>query len=174
MILFPRFHLFEIEDQAWCPSWLREYSHAALAQMWSTTGVGRTSSTAAQACDVLVEHLPDPASFTIVDACAGAGGPTPILEASLNEKIEARGQKPVPFILADLYPDFEAWKKIVAKSDNISYVGEPVDVTKATRYSDPGSNRKECRMFNLCFHHFDDETAPEVLRSSVASADAIV
>lgn len=138
--------------------------------MWRTKGPGRTSSTAAQACDILVEHLPDPSSFTFIDACAGAGGPTPILEASLNEKLEARGQRPVPFILADLYPDFAAWRKIVAKSENITYVEVPVDATKATRYST--SDRKECRMFNLCFHHFEDEAASAVLRSAVASADA--
>ncbi|KAM3067375.1 hypothetical protein ACMFMF_009866 [Clarireedia jacksonii] len=163
----------EIEDQPWCPSWLREYSHAALAQMWQTTGAMRTSSTAAQACDVLLENLPDPSTFTFVDACAGAGGPTPILEKVVNQKLQAQGKGPVQFILTDLYPDLQAWEKIIKRSENISFVRQPVDATKKiSRYAEPG--KKECRIFNLCFHHFNDEPAAKVLRSAVQTSDAFV
>jgi hypothetical protein len=172
MILFPRFQLIEIEDQPWCPSWLREYSHAALAQMWQTTGANRTSSTAAQACDVLLENIPNPSSFTFIDACAGAGGPTPILEKVLNQKLRAQGDDTVRFILTDLYPDLEAWEKIVKHSENISFVRQPVDATKTSKYAESG--KKECRIFNLCFHHFDDDAAGKVLRSAVQSSDAFV
>ncbi|KAI9648862.1 hypothetical protein NHQ30_003503 [Ciborinia camelliae] len=173
MILFPRFQLIEIEDQPWCPHWLREYSHAALAKMWHTTGPNRTSSTAAQACDILLENLPNPSSFTFVDACAGAGGPTPILEKILNQKLVDQGKDPVQFILTDLFPDLKVWAQIVKQSDNISFVKQPVDATKKTsRYADPG--KKECRIFNLCFHHFDDEPAAKVLRSAVETTDAFM
>lgn len=172
MILFPRFQLAEIEDQPWCPSWLREYSHAALAQMWQTTGANRTSSTAAQACDILLANLPEPSSFTFIDACAGAGGPTPILEEVLNQKLRAQGEKTVRFVLTDLYPDLEAWEKIVKRNENITFVKQPVDATKTSRYAEDG--KKECRIFNLCFHHFDDEGAAKVLRSAVQSSDAFV
>jgi hypothetical protein len=172
MILFPRFQLAEIEDQPWCPSWLREYTHAALAQMWRTQGLFRKSSTAAQACDILLEHIPDPSSFTFIDACAGAGGPTPILEPTLNGKLEAQGNPPVNFFLTDLYPDLEAWKSIVKRSEYISYVEHPVDATKVAKYAEPG--KKECRIFNLCFHHFDDPAASAVLKSAVQSSDAFM
>lgn len=172
MILFPRFQLAEVEDQSWCPSWLREHSHSALAQMWKTHAPGSKGSPAAQACDLLIDNLPDASSFTYIDACAGAGGPTPQLEARLNEKLAAQGRSPVKFILTDLYPHLSAWKSIVKRSDNISYIEEPIDATSAQKVAGP--NEKECRMFNLCFHHFDDPAAAAVLKSAIESADAFV
>ncbi|KAK0718481.1 hypothetical protein B0T26DRAFT_831019 [Lasiosphaeria miniovina] len=175
MALFPRFQLFEIEDMPWCPSWLREYAHRALHQMWNTVGPGKTSSTAAQACDILVSKLPaEPSAYTFVDACAGAGGPTPMLERSLNSRLKALGGKkqPVRFLLADLYPDWEAWKKITAASENITHVKHPVDAATVERYVTDGT--LECRLFNLCFHHFDDAQAVKILRSSVNHSDSFV
>ena len=172
MILFPRFQLMEIEDQSWCPEWLRQSSHSSLAQMWKTRS-SKKGSPAEQACDLILENIPDVADFTFIDACAGAGGPTPLLEARLNQILaQQQGKPPVPFILTDLYPDMNAWKAIVKKSENITYVERPVDATKAKRLAAPG--RKECRTFNLCFHHFDDGAAKAVLRSAVQEADAFV
>ena len=171
MILFPRFHLIEIEDQSWCPSWLRESSHSSLAQMWKTQW-SKKGSPASQACDLIFENLDDVTNFTFVDACAGTGGPTPLVEARLNQALRSQGEAPAPFILTDLYPDLNAWNSIVRKSENISYIEEPVDATKARRLAAPG--RKECRTFNLCFHHFDDPAAKAVLRSAVQEADALM
>ena len=171
MILFPRFHLMEIEDQTWCPNWLRESSHSSLAQMWKTQSSKR-GSPASQACDLIFEHLENVDNFTFIDACAGAGGPTPLLEARLNGILKTQGKSPSPFILTDLYPDVKAWEAIVKKSENISYIERPIDAAKATRLAPLG--RKECRTFNLCFHHFDDAIAKKVLRSAVQEADAFM
>lgn len=171
MVLLPRFQLAEIEDQSWCPNWLREHSHSALAQMWRTNASDK-GSPAAQACDLLIENIPDISSFTFIDACAGAGGPTPILEARLNEKLKAQEKDPVKFILTDLYPHLSAWEKIVKRSDNISYIADSVDATTAMKLAGP--NEKECRIFNLCYHHFDDPLAGKVLRRAIESADAFV
>ena len=171
MILFPRFHLMEIEDQSWCPNWLRESSHSSLAQMWKTES-SKNGSPASQACDLIFENLDDVANFTFVDACAGAGGPTPLMEERLNRKLRSQGKAAAPFILTDLYPDLNAWKPIVKKSQNISYIETPIDATKARRLAAP--SRKECRTFNLCFHHFDDPAAKAVLRSAVQEADAFM
>ncbi|MCJ1251586.1 hypothetical protein MMC30_008821 [Trapelia coarctata] len=172
MIITPRFHLLELGDQSWCPEWLREYSHLARIQMWKTEAPGGRGSPAAQVCDLLDDNLPDASSFTYIDSCAGGGGPIPIMEATLNQKLRFKGQGPVKFILTDLFPAVAAWKAIAKQSDNISYIEEPVDATKALRLAEPG--KKECRIFNLCFHHFDDPAAKTVLRSAVESADAFV
>lgn len=94
------------------------------------------------------------------------------MEVTLNQKLHSKGQGPVQFILTDLFPAVSAWKAIAKQSDNISYIDEPVDATKALRLAEPG--KKECRIFNLCFHHFDDPAAKTVLRSAVESADAFV
>lgn len=173
MVLIPRFQLFEIEDLSWCPSWLREYSHKSLHRMWNTIGPGRKSSTAAQACDILVSKLPlGPSEYTFIDCCAGAGGPTPMLEGILNHRLSVLGRAPTKFVLADIYPDWKAWARITQQSKQISFIDRPVDATAVGRYVD--ENTPECRLYNLCFHHFDDDTASKVLRSSIKGSEAFV
>lgn len=173
MVLIPRFQLFEIEDLSWCPSWLREYSHKSLHHMWNTVGPGRKSSTAAQACDLLVSKLPlSPSDYTFIDCCAGAGGPTPILERILNHRLSMLGRAPAKFVLADLYPDWKAWARIRQQSEHISFIDKPVDATAVGRYVE--EDTPECRLYNLCFHHFDDDTASKVLRSSIEGSEAFV
>lgn len=81
MIVTPRFHLLELGDQSWCPEWLREYSHLARIQMWKTRIPGTKGSPALQACDILLRYLPDIASYTMVDSCAGGGAPSPFSRA---------------------------------------------------------------------------------------------
>lgn len=178
--LFPRLHLFEIEDQPWCPSWLREHSHRSLARMWRTSNTSR-GPPSAQACDILVRALggiQNASGFCFVDSCAGAGGPTPLLESIMNRKMVSAGFEPVKFVLTDLWPDIEAWKAIVKGSSNISYIAEPIDATRPRRIAEDGKDgkkgKKECRIFNLCFHHFDDEAGKKVLASAVQSADAFM
>lgn len=173
-VLFPRLHLAEVEDQAWCPAWLREHSHRALARMWRASNSSR-GSPAVQVAQLMLSALGGPATaaqFTFVDACAGAGGPTPALEPALNAALVAAGETPVDFVLTDLWPDIAAWAAIVKRSAHISYVTEPVDATKPRRLAAPGA--RECRIFNLCFHHFDDPAAQQVLASAVQSTDAFM
>lgn len=173
-VLFPRLHLAEIEDQPWCPSWLREHTHRALARMWRASNTKR-GSPALQASELLLGAIGGPkeaAKYTFVDACAGAGGPTPLLEAAVNTQVTAAGHDPVPFVLTDLWPDLKAWEEISKRNDHISYIEEPIDATKPRRLAEPG--RKECRIFNLCFHHFDDEAAGKVLSSAMKSSDAFM
>ena len=173
-VLFPRVHLAEVEDQSWCPSWLREHSHKALVRTWRTS-VSARGSPAVQACQILVDQLGGLASATqyqFVDACAGAGGPTPLIEQRINEQLTAAGLERVRFVLTDLWPDVKAWKGITSRSENISYIEQPIDATKGVRLA--GQEEKECRMFNLSFHHFDDPAAEKVLKGAVESADAFV
>ncbi|KAK4502087.1 hypothetical protein PRZ48_007898 [Zasmidium cellare] len=170
-VLFPRFHLAEIEDQPWCPELLRTNTHKFLARFWKAS-TSNKGSPALQACQILVRELgglTKASEYTFVDSCAGAGGPTPIIEPILNEQLRSTGHNTVQFKLTDLWPDLKAWKEVASQHKNISFVEFPVDATKAIRLS--GDN-KECRMYNLCFHHFDDPAAEKVLLSAVESSDA--
>lgn len=90
----------------------------------------------------------------------------------MNQRLSLAGLKPVQFVLTDLWPDLKAWREIKSKSENIAYYSQPIDATKATRLVEPEA--KECRMFNLSFHHFDDEAASKVLKGAVDSADAFM
>lgn len=173
LVVTPRMHLFEIEDYPWCPVWLREYAHRSLAAVWHTVGFNRTTTAAAQAVDVVTAHLPGhPSEYHVVDPCAGAGGPMPIFEQILNGRMRDEGKPEIDFLLADLYPDLDAWRAIVAKSDNIKFVETPVDATKAQRYAP--RDKKELRIFNMCFHHFDDEGARKVVRSCIEESDCFM
>lgn len=176
--LFPRLHLAEVEDQSWCPPWLREHTHKALSRTWRLPISRTLGSPAEQACSVLIDQLgglQSASKYTYVDACAGAGGPTPHIERRMNELLRQRGLGGADFVLTDLWPDVEAWRELVRANPQgrVRYVEQPVDATKAVRIVGNGQG-KECRMFNLSFHHFDDPVAEQVLESAVASADAFV
>jgi len=126
---------------------------------------------------------PSVREYTYVDFCAGAGGPTPQIERHLNEQLASRVHKvdskqkqmngdtePVKFVLTDLYPHIEEWTEVASKSNNLSFVAKPVDATNAP--SDLiGGDKKVFRMFNLAFHHFDDELASKILKNTLENAD---
>lgn len=172
-VLFPRLHPAEIEDQSWCPEFLRTHTHRALARTWKTS-TSKKKSPALQASKILIqelEGLSNTTEYSFVDSCARAGGPTPIVEPALNKQLRAAGFNSVQFKLTDLWPDLKAWREIASKNENISYVEEPVDATKAKRLS---GDKKECRLYNLCFHHFDNDAAEKVLSSAVESSDAFL
>ena len=142
--------------------------------MWQTSN-SALGSPAEQACNLLLSTLGGPSNaskYTFIDSCAGAGGPTPLLEPAMNAKLAAAGYGPVDFVLTDLWPDVKAWEGIVKRSEHISFVREPVDATMPRRLA--RGETKECRVFNLCFHHFDDGAAEKVLASAVKSADAFM
>ncbi|EAW12903.1 uncharacterized protein ACLA_013380 [Aspergillus clavatus NRRL 1] len=171
MILFPRLHLFEIGDQPWCPDWLLAYIQSYLTSVWNFhLPPFTTSSPATTAAALITDTLPNPSSFTYVDLCAGAGGPTATMETVLNARFRARGQPPASFVLTDLHPRPEPWARIAKRQAHVSFVDGPVDATRCGRVA----RGRECRVFNLCFHHFDDVVARRVLRSAVQEGDAFI
>ena len=75
---------------------------------------------AVQACKILVDQLGGPKNatkYTFVDACAGASGPTPLIEQRMNQQLKAAGLEGVRFILTDLWSDIKAWKKIMGRNE---------------------------------------------------------
>lgn len=118
------------------------------------------------------DHLKDLSSYTILDVCAGAGGPTPVLESEINKKLESEGKKSIQFVFSDLFPHREEWSRISKKQQNVTYIETPVDARAAPRVAAKG--KKECRIFNICFHHFGDRDAAGILRNTIESADAFM
>ncbi|PYH85593.1 FAD/NAD(P)-binding domain-containing protein [Aspergillus uvarum CBS 121591] len=178
MLEWPRIQFYELGDQSWLPGWLHQHEQFTLTQLWHLSIPGWShGSLATQACTIIREHLPDVSSYLFVDLCAGAGGPTPLLERELNRAPEqANGSdssaRPVRFLLTDLFPHLEVWKGITKKQPNISYIPSAVDARDAPRYTP--KDRKECRIFNICFHHFKDEDAQRILQNAVEEADSFV
>lgn len=174
MILFPRFHVFEFIDQPWCPRWFRGYAQAFLQGLWDLHIPGLTINTpAASVSEIIIQNFLDACNFTFVDLCAGAGGPTPIIERLLNNTLTEQGKDTAQFVLTDLYPSLQQWRTITEKSANITFLETPLDARDCKRIS-PDPIQKECRMFNASFHHFDDESAIGVLRSVINEADAFM
>ncbi|KAI9805693.1 MAG: hypothetical protein M1833_005186 [Piccolia ochrophora] len=193
--LVPRFHLFEIDDQAWFPQTLREKVQSCLTLFWTfRLPLLQTSSPAAQVTSVLLHTLSHSIrQYTFVDYCAGAGGPTPTIERLLNSELTSTasssssstagmrngdapasdGDEPVKFLLTDICPHVEAWEALAKKSDNLGYVAEPVDAAApgARMLGKEGRKKKEFRLFSLAFHHFDDALAGEILRSTLEGSD---
>ncbi|GIJ85952.1 hypothetical protein Asppvi_004823 [Aspergillus pseudoviridinutans] len=172
MLLSPRFHLFEIGDQPWCPDWVIAYIQSYLTSVWNLhiPPFSRTSP-AGTAAEVVTENLSDASSYTFVDCCAGAGGPTSTMERVLNSQLQEQGKRPARFVLTDLHPRIGAWTAIAKKQEHVSFIPEARDATCCGRVAAGG---KECRVFNLCFHHFDDAVATGVLRNAVESADSFI
>jgi hypothetical protein len=92
-----RLHLFEIEDQAWCPRWLRDAMTDYLAE------AHRLTAPYAPAVPTLEQALRRDSATDVVDLCSGAGGPWP----QLLPQLRARGLD-LQVRLTDLHPNGRA------------------------------------------------------------------
>lgn len=84
----------------------------------------------------------------------------------------------VDFVLTDLHPHVESWEAAAKKSDHLTYVSSPVDATHAPthllrKYAKTNGNDKKgiFRLFNLAFHHFDDDLARAILKDTIETSD---
>jgi hypothetical protein len=132
--------------------------------------------------------------YTYVDFCAGAGGPTPFIEQDLNKKIMAQPPKTpttprgrvtrsnpgangtseneeVKFYLTDLHPHIPEWTEAAKKSRNLEFVARSVDAANAPKDMIDSEGKKIFRLFNLAFHHFEDDLAKAILRNTIETAD---
>lgn len=161
------------------PQTLREKVQDYLTLGWTNRlPIIQSTSPAALASRVLSTVLGRRVSdYAYVDFASGAGGPTPYIEAHLNEELRDAGKEEVKFVLSDISPHVGAWKDIATKSGNISYIAQSVDATSApsadTLLEDvPGvEGKKVMRLFSLAFHHFDDHLAAKVLENTVETSD---
>ncbi|MCJ1457096.1 hypothetical protein MMC28_007462 [Mycoblastus sanguinarius] len=153
----PRLHLLEIDDQSWFPSPLRACVQNCLTFLWKLHApilqpTSPASLVAQTLQTVLDKTLP---SYTFVDFCSGAGGPTPFIERAVNKiykpsrnhstqngHVSANGhangavveeEQGVDFVMTDIHPHLLAWEKAAKKSDHLLYVPTPVDAGAAPR-----------------------------------------
>tara|TARA_R110002060_G_scaffold52073_1_gene63014 strand:+ start:1068 stop:1514 length:447 start_codon:yes stop_codon:yes gene_type:complete len=143
-------------------------------------------------------------SYTYVDFCAGAGGPTPFIEKDLNAQLSShtpaspytaslnaskaaltprsphaatspRTLTPdngaVQFILTDLHPHIPDWTEASKRSENLTFVSDPVDAANAPASLNGKDGRKIFRLYNLAFHHFEDKLGLDILRNTIETAD---
>ncbi|RSM15952.1 hypothetical protein CEP52_000408 [Fusarium oligoseptatum] len=169
MPLLPRMHLFEIDDQPWFPPSLRVIVQAILAQTWSLNLPIPDRSPARIAASKLIQHLDSSlSSLRFVDFCAGAGGPSPLIEQQVNAYLRNNNREEVDFVLTDIHPNIDAWARISSQNPRIIYDGQSVDASRVPeRLTHSKDGRQVFRLFSLAFHHFDDDLARRILKDTV-------
>lgn len=172
------------------PPFLRHRCQSMLTAQWThRLPFFQTVSPAERAASLILRTLSeiedqDSSKLSVIDFCSGGGGPTPVIEKLVNAERERRGRSPIPFLLTDLHPNIDAWMRLASKSDNLSFLPQPVDATSPpvsviserslANYpnSEFHSDKRVFRLFCLAFHHFDDDMARRVLRSTLETSDA--
>lgn len=128
--------------------------------------------------------------WKVIDFCSGSGGPTPSIEKHLQIQRAKAGRSPVAFYLSDISPNIDAYVMHASQSANLSFIPDPVDATNppfaAISSNTPGDKEaakalgyehdgcKVMRLFSIAFHHFDDEGAKRVIKSTMNTSDAVV
>ncbi|TAQ87509.1 hypothetical protein B7494_g4168 [Chlorociboria aeruginascens] len=191
-LISPRVHFYEINDQLWVPQYLREKVQSCLTLCWTFRApILQKASPAQLVASTLYRTLSSSViDYTYVDFCAGAGGPTPVIEKDLNSKLsnhtisQANGTnsrrkielKPennggVKFVLTDLHPHIPDWTEAAKKSENLSFIAESVDAANAPNDLNCPAGKKVFRLYNLAFHHFDDKLGSEILKNTLENAN---
>ena len=154
--MIPRIHLFELEDQPWFPPLIRDFATDYLQFM------ERLMATHRPVVPLLADALRASGMTTVVDLCAGGGGPV----VALREEL-ARAGLTIRFILTDKYPNYDAFREIAANHPGIEGHSAPVDATAV-----PSQLTGFRTVFNA-FHHFKPEDARAVLQSAVSARQPI-
>jgi hypothetical protein len=197
-LICPRLHFFEINDQPWFPQYLRQMIQSCLTLCWTfRVPILQKASPAQLVSRTLLRILGDHVTnYTYVDFCAGAGGPTPFIEKDLNAQLCSRRasssippntkaehlalRSPTPiipditavkFILTDLYPHVPEWTEASKRTENLSFIYEPVDAAHAPADLNGQNGKKIFRLYSLAFHHFDNDLGKAILRNTIETAD---
>jgi hypothetical protein len=152
----PRIHLFELEDQAWFPNIVRNLATDYLQYMETKMQLHRP------AVPLLSSALRESHSTTVVDLCAGGGGPV----VALYEDMKRDGF-PARFILTDKFPNLPAFERLQRDHPGIEAYRDPVDAT------DVSPRLSGFRTVFNAFHHFKPDEARAVLRSAVSARQPI-
>lgn len=147
-----RIDLFEFEDFAWFPNWIRSCLTRLIVVMHKFL----------KSSDDLIPMLDRALTYsennTIIDLCSGSGGP--MIEVFKGLKAR-RGENDIKLILTDLYPNLEMASKInISAVRNLSYKTSPVNA------SNVDVELIGVRTMVGCFHHMKPETARQVLENA--------
>jgi hypothetical protein len=155
-VTIPRIHLFELEDLSWFPALIRDLATDYLQFMETRMALHRP------VVPLLAGALRMSGSNTVVDLCAGGGGPVVALQQELTE-----AGVPVRFILTDKYPNIPAFQRLAREHAGIEGFPSPVDATDVPR------QLAGFRTVFNAFHHFKPSDARAVLQSAVSTRQPI-
>lgn len=152
-----RLHLFEIEDQTWCPRALRDGLTDYLAF------VGNLSARPYQEfAEELAQVMKAQNQDTLINLGAGAGGPMPtLLDVFAAQELSCKA------VLTDLHPNHGRFEWLAAKDPRITFEKEAIDATNVP------SELHGVRIMLNTFHHLTPADARAVLKNAVESQEAI-
>jgi SAM-dependent methyltransferase len=148
--LWPRLHLFELLDQDWYPSVLRDHATNYLATISLRMGLFDAMA------PLLLRGLEAGGTDTVLDLGSGGGGPLPRLRDLLARE---QGRK-LHVVQSDLFPNARARERAAAAG--AEYLEQPVDALRV-----PPEQRGMRTLFNA-LHHFRPEAARAVLADAQA------
>lgn len=154
--MIPRLHLFELEDQPWFPAVIRDFATDYLQFVERLFALHRP------VVPLLADALTRAKTTTVVDLCAGGGGPVVALRQELGDV----GLN-VRFVLTDKFPNVPAFQALSAKDPGIDGFRESVDAADVPR------ELTGFRTVFNAFHHFKPSDARAVLESAVTARQPI-
>lgn len=153
-----RMHLFEIEDQSWCPRFIRETTTDFLLGLYNVFNLYEP------AYSKIAEVLEKTQTNKIVDCCSGSGGPI----KKLREHLDKSDKSSVCITLTDKFPNAKALTQLSQQYPNtiISHLNS-VDASQLP------AEMKGMRTFFSSFHHFKPDMAKKILQDAVNNNAAI-
>lgn len=147
-----RLHLFELEDQSWCPVSIRETTTDFLLGLYKLLNIYEP------AYEKIEETLKKANVNSIVDCCSGSGGPL----KSLREYLDSKNLTSTLITLTDKYPNAKLFAELESLyPERIKGYRNSVDATKIP------PDLKGMRTFFSSFHHFSPDKAKQILQDAV-------
>lgn len=155
-----RIQLFEFEDQAWFPDWIRVLMTRYIMTFHKMLG------TADLLFPLVEKGLQHTNTKVILDLCSGSGGPMIEVAQNLKKSSESSDLK---LILSDLYPNQSAADQFnKVNNQYIEYITTPVNA------SDVNTKLKGLRTMVSSMHHMKPNVARQILQNAKESNQPIL
>jgi hypothetical protein len=147
-----RIHLFEFEDLAWFPNWLRIRMTRFIVAMHKLLG------SSDELANLVAKALKHSKKQQVIDLCSGSGGPMLDVVKIIKEKHHVENLK---LTFSDLYPNTEVAQEINSQNNpNIEYLTTPVNAGNIDK-SKVGVRTMVCSM-----HHMRPAIAKSILKDA--------
>lgn len=154
-----RIDLFEFEDFAWFPNWMRICLTRLIVVMH------KFLKSSDDLVPLIKRALKYSKNNTIVDLCSGSGGP--MIEV-FKDLAREKEKSNVKLILTDLFPNLEMASKINDSAiKNLSYETKPVNASHVN------TELTGVRTMVGSFHHMNPDTARQILINAIESKESI-
>lgn len=151
-----RIHLFELEDQKWFPTFLRNYGTDFLQFLSNKTKMYKP------VVPIIERGLEKSKTNKIIDLGSGGGGGLIWLNSELSKTIPD-----LKIILTDYYPNIPAFELTKKKSENFDFIANSIDARNVPE------ELKGLRTMFLSLHHFNPEDAKQIIQNAINSDSSI-